>query len=66
MIQVDNNVLYSLIPFLNFSMILNDLSVGIIDISCVLAMIVSSVFFIGIVISYIIRQYKTEKVLFSL
>ncbi len=66
MIQVDNNVLYSLIPFLNFSMILNDLSVGIIDINCVLAMIVSSVFFIGIVISYIIRQYKTEKVLFSL
>jgi sodium transport system permease protein len=66
MIQVENNFLYSLIPFLNFSMILNDLSNGIVSIECILAMVLSSCCFIGLVIWYIIRQYKTEKVLFSI
>ena len=66
MIQVQNSFWYSFIPFLNFSMILNDLSLGIVNGWCLLAMIVSSILFIGLVIGYIIRQYKTEKVLFSI
>lgn len=66
MVNLENSFLYSMIPFLNFSMILNDLSVGIINYSCILAMIVSSILFIFLVIWYIVRQYKTEKVLFSI
>ncbi|MCI8575346.1 MAG: ABC transporter permease [Bacilli bacterium] len=66
MIQIENSFLYSFIPFLNFSMILNDLSVGVINISCLMAMVISSIVFIGMVIWYIIRQYKSEKVLFSI
>lgn len=66
MIEVENNFWYSMIPFLNFSMILNDLSVGIISISCLVTMVISSLLCISVVIWYIIFQYKTEKVLFSI
>lgn len=66
MVNLENSFLYSMVPFLNFSMILNDLSVGIINYSCIFAMVVSSILFIFLVIWYIVRQYKTEKVLFSI
>lgn len=66
MIHIENSFWYSLIPFLNFSMILNDLSTGILHLNCILAMILSTAFFFTLIVLYIIRQFKTERVLFSI
>jgi len=65
MIEVDTTAFLSIVPFLNYSLILNDVSNGIVNYLNIFLMIVSTLVYISIVIWYIIRQYNDEKVLFS-
>lgn len=55
----------SLVPFLNFTMVFDDMISGNIDILNVILMFASTVVFIVIVLAIIIKQYKRENVLFS-
>lgn len=66
MIQVKTSELLAIVPFMNFTLIINDLGSGIVNYLQIFLMILSSLIYIGIVIWYIIRQYKSEKVLFSI
>ncbi len=65
MVGIPTTPILSLVPFLNFSMIFNDISVGNINYLHIFLMLFSSVVYIGIVIAYIVKQYHSEKVLFS-
>ena len=55
----------SIIPFLNFTLIFTDISNGNIDLVNILLMAISTIVYISIVLKVIIKQYKSEKVLFS-
>lgn len=55
----------SLIPFLNYNLIFQDIINNKYDIVNILCMFVSTVVVIGIVLKIIIKQYKSEKVLFE-
>ncbi len=55
----------SIIPFLNFTLIFTDISNGNIDLINILLMAISTIVYISIVLKVIIKQYKSEKVLFS-
>lgn len=56
---------YYLIPILNYTQILMDIFSGNIDLIAILMIIISSLVYVVIVIAYILKQYKYEKVLFS-
>ncbi len=55
----------SLIPFLNYNLIFQDIINNKYDIVNVLCMFISTVVVIGIVLKIIIKQYKSERVLFE-
>ena len=59
------NKWYYLIPILNYTQILMDIFSGNIDVIAILMIIISSIIYVVIVITYILKQYKYEKVLFS-
>ncbi len=65
MIEVESTNMLSLIPFINYSLIFDDIASNSIDIVKVILMLVSTIIVIAIVLSIIIKQYKSEKVLFS-
>lgn len=65
MVGIPTTTLYSIIPFLNFTMIFNDISHGNYNFLSIFLMIISTIIYIGIVIMYIIKEYKSEKVLFG-
>jgi sodium transport system permease protein len=65
MVGIPTTTLYSIIPFLNFSMIFSDTSAGNINIINIALMITSTIIYIVVVIWYIIKEYKSEKVLFG-
>lgn len=56
---------YYLIPILNYTQVLMDLFSGIIDITSIMMVVISSVVCVVLVIAYILGQYRTEKVLFN-
>ncbi len=64
MMNIQGSLLISIMPFLNFTVIFTDINSGIFKISHVLLMILSTTIYISLVLTYIIRQYKSEKVLF--
>ena len=64
MMNIQGSLLISIMPFLNFTVIFTDINSGIFKISHVLLMILSTIIYISLVLTYIIRQYKSEKVLF--
>lgn len=66
MIEIPTTDILSIVPFMNFTLIINDLSSGIVNYLQIGLMIVSTIIYISIVIWYIIRQYRSEKVLFSM
>ncbi len=66
MINMKTNLLLSLVPFLNFTLLFTDLTNGNINILNLIAMIVSTITFIALLLVVIIKQYKSEKVLFSI
>lgn len=65
MIDISNNALLSLIPFINFSMIFTDVTNNNLNIFYLILMLLSTIAIITIVITYIIKQYKSEKILFN-
>lgn len=65
LVGVKNSVLLSLIPFLNITLVFGDSVEGNLNIMSVLGMIISSIVIIAILIVVIIKQYKSEKVLFA-
>jgi len=65
MINLESSRLVSLVPFLNFTLIFTDITSNNVDYINILLMLVSTIVFIVIVLSIIVRQYKSEKILFS-
>lgn len=65
MLNIENSRLLSLIPFVNYSLVFSDIASGNVDILNILLMFLSTMVFISLVIIYIIKQYKSEKVLFA-
>lgn len=64
MAGISSSPLLSLVPFLNFTLLFQDIVVGNIDIVNILLMSLSTVVIIAAVLIVIIKQYKSEKVLF--
>ena len=58
-----NNIL-AFVPFFNMTMIFTDINNGIYNVLQILIMFVSSIVYIAIIMYIIIKQYKSEKVLF--
>ena len=65
MISVGTTPLLSIVPFLNYSLIFTDINAGNVNWLNIALMIISSFVYIAIVLYYIIKQYKSEKILFS-
>lgn len=65
MIGITTTPLISIIPFLNFTTIFTDITAGNINILHITLMIISTIIYISIVLYYIIKQYKSERVLFA-
>ena len=65
MIGITTTPLIAIIPFLNFTTIFTDITAGNINALHIALMIVSTIIYISIVLYYIIKQYKSEKVLFA-
>ena len=65
MVGLETTPILSLIPFLNYTMIFTDISNGNIDLLNIALMAISTIVYITIIFTYIIKQYKSEKVLFS-
>ncbi len=55
----------SIVPFLNFTVIFTDINSGNINILNLVLMSISTIVYIGMILTYIIKQYKSEKILFS-
>lgn len=65
MVGVQTTPILSLIPFLNYTMIFTDIAAGNINLLNIALMAVSTIVYIALIFTYIIKQYKSEKVLFS-
>lgn len=65
MMNIETTSTLAIIPFLNNSLIFREITEGNFNISHIVLMIISTIVFIGLVLNLIIRQYKSEKVLFS-
>lgn len=65
MVDTVTTPLLSAVPFLNFTLIFTDINAGNIDILNILIMVVSTLVYISLVIRYIVKEYQTEKVLFT-
>ena len=65
MIDIQSTTLLSMIPFVNYTLIFDGIINGNADILQVILMFVSTIVITGIVLGIIIKQYKSEKVLFS-
>lgn len=64
MMGVVGTPLLSIIPFLNYTVIFTDINAGNVDLLNIFLMFASTIIYIAIVLAYIIKQYKSEKVLF--
>ena len=56
---------YYLIPILNYTQVLMDIFSGNIDIISIMMVVVSSLVYVVLVIAYILKEYKGERVLFG-
>lgn len=65
MLNIDLNTILNLIPIVNHTIVINDILTGNINIINILITIVSSVIYIIILILFISKIYKSEKILFS-
>ena len=64
MVGVETTPILSLIPFLNFTLLFTDISNGNINLLNLVLMAISTIIYITIVLKLIIKQYKSENVLF--
>lgn len=65
MIGMTGTPLLSIIPFINYVVVFTDTSAGNVDWLNIALMVISTIIYISIVLTYIIKQYKSEKILFS-
>lgn len=65
MVEIESSALLSMVPFLNFTLIFTDITNGKVEIINIILMIASTVIFILLMLICIIKQYKSEKVLFN-
>lgn len=65
LINLKTSALLSLIPFLNFSLIFTDITNGEINYFNILLMLLSTIIIIIAVLGVIIKQYRSEKILFT-
>lgn len=65
LINLKTSALLSLIPFLNFSLIFTDITNGEINYFNILLMLLSTTIIIIAVLGVIIKQYRSEKILFT-
>lgn len=65
MMDIKINTISSLIPFLNFTLIFTDITSGNMNFFYIFLMMISTIITITLVLMVIIREYKSEKVLFS-
>jgi len=65
MLNIETTHVLALVPFLNYTMIFNDITNGNMDILNILLMFLSTIVIIVGVLFVIIKQYKSEKVLFT-
>ena len=65
MMGITTTPILSIVPFLNFTLIFTDINNGTINLLNIGLMAVSTIVYISLVFAHIIKQYKSEKVLFS-
>ena len=65
MMGITTTPILSIIPFINFTVIFTDINNGAIDLLNIALMTISTIIYISLVFAYIIKQYKSEKVLFA-
>ena len=65
MVGIKTTNLLALVPFLNFTLIFTDINMGNINVLNIILLTVSTAVYISIVLAIIIKQYKSEKVLFE-
>lgn len=65
LIELELTRTYYLIPICNFEQILMDLFTNTATIGNILITLISTIFYIGIVLIYIIKSYNSEKILFA-
>ena len=64
-VNIKTTCLISIIPFLNYVQVFSDVNSGNINYLHIFLMFISTILFILIVMIYIIKAYKSEKVLFG-
>lgn len=64
LIDIKSNIILSMIPFLNYILLFKDIVSGKINYINILLMVISTILIIAVVLYIIIKQYKSEKVLF--
>lgn len=65
MLGIKSTYLTSIVPYINFSLLINDIINGNVNGIFMVLMFVSTIIYVGIVIFTIIKLYKSEKLLFS-
>ena len=65
MMGITTTNLYALIPFINYTLIFTDITSGITNYTHIILMLASTIIIIAIVLKVIIKEYKSEKVLFG-
>ena len=65
MMGITTTPILSLVPFLNFTLLFTDINNGTINVVNIGLMAISTILYISLVLVHIIKQYKSEKVLFT-
>ena len=65
MMGITTTPILSIVPFLNFTLIFTDINNGTINLLNIVLMAISTIIYISLVFAHIIKQYKSEKVLFA-
>lgn len=65
MTDIASSPILSIVPFLNYTMLFTDMIKGKIDYLNIALMLLSTIVYITIVLKIIIKQYKSENILFS-
>ena len=65
MMGITTTPILSIVPFLNFTLIFTDINNGTINLLNIGLMAISTIIYIILVFAHIIKQYKSEKVLFA-
>ena len=65
MLGITTMPILSIVPFLNFTLIFTDINNGTINLLNIGLMAISTIIYISLVFAHIIKQYKSEKVLFA-